>query len=478
MAMNFGTGNRSIAFNPTSAFPLDARSYFESYELASMAAASAEPAGSTNTQYYYGQTLVVVENDIANFYIIQPTKKLSPINVTGDGDENTKIEIDANQFSFDDNGALILRGSKAAKKNSLISIDENGVLNWIDPIDTYTKEQIDNKFTSISHLSRKIVSSVEDIQLYIKENEDAEFYIFMVPTGLESDSDKYDEYMVYSITDTDGVVTQYPEKIGTWEVNLDDYVKVQDFEAELLKKVDADDNARLITNEEAQKLENIEDYAQENVIQTVSNDFSIVTDSSSGLIKQLQLNKLSIEKIDQLQENLDKKVDTIQGYSLLSPTDKEKLDALVLGEQGNLEISGSVNAENIVGLSEWITENAGTVEGLSQNNFTTSLYQKLSRSAFIQTVNQEQLEISSGQLSIIALDKDKVTGLNAVLNQKASAQEVEILKTNVNNLSNTVNTFSSRIDTVATRLSNCENVLANHTQDLENIKESLTWVNL
>jgi hypothetical protein len=31
MALTFGKNNRSIAFNPTSAFPLDARSYFESY---------------------------------------------------------------------------------------------------------------------------------------------------------------------------------------------------------------------------------------------------------------------------------------------------------------------------------------------------------------------------------------------------------------------------------------------------------------
>jgi hypothetical protein len=39
MAMNFGKGNRSVAFNPTSAFPLDARSYFESFEAAVAAAA-------------------------------------------------------------------------------------------------------------------------------------------------------------------------------------------------------------------------------------------------------------------------------------------------------------------------------------------------------------------------------------------------------------------------------------------------------
>ena len=40
MAIDFGKVNRSVAFNPTSAFPLDARSYFESYELAEAAAAS------------------------------------------------------------------------------------------------------------------------------------------------------------------------------------------------------------------------------------------------------------------------------------------------------------------------------------------------------------------------------------------------------------------------------------------------------
>jgi hypothetical protein len=34
MAITFGKNNRSVAFNPTSAFPLDARSYFESFESA------------------------------------------------------------------------------------------------------------------------------------------------------------------------------------------------------------------------------------------------------------------------------------------------------------------------------------------------------------------------------------------------------------------------------------------------------------
>ena len=33
MALNFGKGNRSIAFAPTAAFPLNANSYFEDYDF-------------------------------------------------------------------------------------------------------------------------------------------------------------------------------------------------------------------------------------------------------------------------------------------------------------------------------------------------------------------------------------------------------------------------------------------------------------
>jgi hypothetical protein len=95
MSLKFGKGNRSIAFNPTSAFPLDARSYFESYELAAAAAQTAEEAGSTNTQYYFGQQIVVVENNIANFYIIQPDGTLSEV--------GGKVEIDTNVFEYIDN---------------------------------------------------------------------------------------------------------------------------------------------------------------------------------------------------------------------------------------------------------------------------------------------------------------------------------------------------------------------------------------
>jgi hypothetical protein len=54
MALNFSKMNFSVSFNPTSAFPLDARSYFESYDAAVTAAAKAVAAGSTEGVLYFG----------------------------------------------------------------------------------------------------------------------------------------------------------------------------------------------------------------------------------------------------------------------------------------------------------------------------------------------------------------------------------------------------------------------------------------
>lgn len=69
---DFGKVNFSVALNPTSAFPLDARTYFTSLEEAKAAAATAEEVGSTNTVYYIGQKLCVYEGEKAKWYTIQP----------------------------------------------------------------------------------------------------------------------------------------------------------------------------------------------------------------------------------------------------------------------------------------------------------------------------------------------------------------------------------------------------------------------
>jgi hypothetical protein len=73
---DFGKLNYSVSLKPTSAFPLDARCYFESLAEAQVAASKAEEVGSTNTVYYYGQKLCVVAEGVATWYTIQPDKTL------------------------------------------------------------------------------------------------------------------------------------------------------------------------------------------------------------------------------------------------------------------------------------------------------------------------------------------------------------------------------------------------------------------
>ena len=95
MALNFGKGQRAIAFAPATAFPLDARSYFESYDLAVAAAAiAAEPGtlAAKNTEYYFGETLVVNEGGKATLYIIQPDKTLKEVGSVPVGDGKS-IEV-------------------------------------------------------------------------------------------------------------------------------------------------------------------------------------------------------------------------------------------------------------------------------------------------------------------------------------------------------------------------------------------------
>lgn len=67
----FGKLNFSVAFNPTSAFPLDARCYFTSMEAAQAAAATAQEVGSTDTVYFFGQKILVDDGETAAWYTIQ-----------------------------------------------------------------------------------------------------------------------------------------------------------------------------------------------------------------------------------------------------------------------------------------------------------------------------------------------------------------------------------------------------------------------
>lgn len=98
----FGKLNFSTAFNPTSAFPLDARCYFTSLEAANAAAATAEEVGSTNTVYYFGMKVMVDDGTTATWYTIQRPGVLVAEG-TGAGIESVSlmVEVDGESYALD-----------------------------------------------------------------------------------------------------------------------------------------------------------------------------------------------------------------------------------------------------------------------------------------------------------------------------------------------------------------------------------------
>lgn len=89
------------------------------------------------------------------------------------------------------------------KVNVLIGSDANKSMRTI----------ADEVVAGTDHLHRKKVTAVSDID---PTAEGADQYVYMVPKGTGKSSDKYDEYMII-----DGSV----EKVGDWEVDLNNYVQ-------------------------------------------------------------------------------------------------------------------------------------------------------------------------------------------------------------------------------------------------------------
>lgn len=449
MSMDFGVLDFAVGFNRQTAFPLDPKSYFESYDAAVAAAATAEPAGSTNTAYYYGNPVVVVENGKAKIYQIQPDKTLS-----GVGEE---IVINENVFTKDADGKLSLYGFASATAGAQLTIGSDGKLSWVKPDtttveglstkvasletemakkanseDVYTKDDVDGKFTTVatevakkanasdvytkdetdfaidaavagaSHLIRQIVTE-EELAAFIADPTTAtDNVIYMQKVSSKDGKDNYKEYMRFG---TEGSYTI--ELIGDTSVDLTDYAKTADVNTTLesyAKTTVTDDLATKI----AANTTAIGTKAEATVVETLSGkvdkntgDITALTEVVNGKASQTDLTALTTtvgnltqtvagkaeaadltaltskvtkntDDITALTTKVNDKVDKVfsevngeqVAWTLLSPTNKAKLENLVLNEDGSVEISANVAAEKVTGLADWITGKRDTVPGL------------------------------------------------------------------------------------------------------------------
>lgn len=95
-------------------------------------------------------------------------------------------------------------------------------------------------------------------------------------------------------------------------------------------------------------------------------------------IAALESKTFAVADISGLPEALSGKVDKVEGYTLLSPTDKQKLDRLILNESGGVETGTQVAAGDVQGLAEWLRDNAvANITGLGESNLADDLVTKL-----------------------------------------------------------------------------------------------------
>ena len=358
--------------------------------------------------------------------------------------------------------------------------------------DVYTKTETDDtiaaEIAKLDHLKRTIVAGVESIDLTA---EGADQYIYMVP----NEEGNYDEYMV---------VNGELEKVGDWHVDLDDYATKDDLDG----KVDKVTGSRLMTEAEGEKLAGIDEGAEENFIKSVSDELKVedgnlsivelAQSKVSGLVKALEdiatelagkvdtdenarlitndeiaklsaikdliqsvdtekftvdengkllLNSVEISEIEGLVDALFGKVDKVDGSRLITTDEAAKLEKLVL-DDGEISISGSINAANVKELYDVVNR---IVTGTG-----TSLFDGVERPLlgieagaqknYIDSVNQSQLTVENRNLSIKAIEIGVVTGLQDILDSKAT----------VSSVANVQALLNARIDAHEARIANLE----------------------
>lgn len=419
--------NFSVPFAMTAALPVEYNAYFDSYDAAVAAAATADVPGSSTTVYYYGQKIVVVTAESADLYIIQPDKTLKAAGTVPVGD-NKSITVS--------DGVIGITGFAAATENQQPRKKADGTIEWYTP-DTSTvaglSQTVGQHTTQINTLNEQMTTVQGDIttinstladkansaDVYTKQQTDDKISAAISSVYKPAGSTTFAALPapaanvlgnVYNVTDAFTTTDQFVEGAGksypagtnvavvlvgeeykydvlSGMVDLSNYSTTDEIAQTyatktevttgLNGKVDKVEGSRLMTDAEGTKLAGIEDGAQVNNIASVA----------SGELAINEAKELSIVAVAQ---------DKVTGLA----------DAL----------AGKVNTE------------AG--KGLSTNDFTTPLLEKLNaipagaQVNAIDTVSDEFTLSETKELSVAAIAQSKITGLPDALNAKLESVSI------------------------------------------------------
>ena len=169
-----------------------------------------------------------------------------------------------------------------------------------------------------------------------------------------------------------------------------------------------------------------------------------------------------IGNIDNLQATLDSKVDKVEGSRLITTSEASKLESLVIGEGGQVEISGKVNVNNVEGLDEKLDTKVDKVngKGLSTNDYTTTEKEKLAaiengaNKTVVDTAlnststNPVQNKVINTKINSIQSDINSKVPSTRTVNGKALSANITLSAADVGALPNT--TVIPSIDGLAT----------------------------
>ena len=375
----FGKLNFAVAFNPQTAFPLDARYYFDSLSAAQAAAQGAVEVGSASGTYFFGQTVVVVESSVATLYVIQPDKTLKPVGSTVLGDGKSITVVD---------GQVQLVGFAEAQPGQQPRIGDGGNLEWYTP-DSSTVEGLQQTVgqlqTDVDGLEEQVALKANSADVYtqtqVDEKIDAAISAVYKPAGS----------IAFASLPTPGA-----DNLGNVYNVTDEFTTDARFTEGAGQEYPAGTNVA--------------------VVETSNEPATYKFDVMSGFVDLSgYLTTETASATYATKTELGNKVDKVTGSSLVQDTLITKLEGLADIKSvaaGELAISGSgelgvtaIAQDKVTGLVDALAGkvNAEAGKGLSTNDFTTPLLEKLNGIEAGAEVNViESISLNSVPLEISA----------------------------------------------------------------------------
>lgn len=387
----------AFPFQRTGAFPLD-----RSVLFSSLADAKAYAAGDGSDERalggtsYVGQIISVLEGEEVAAYVITKTRSLMKLAATtASGDLASDVadlqgKLDALSPDVEANKEAIEALQPDVEANKAAVAELNTKI-----ADVYTKSETDAKIgeaiAAAPHMTRKVVASVDEIKAEM-DTDAALNTIYMVPTGLQEDENKYHEYIVI----VDGEERKV-EKVGSWEVDLSAYAKTT----------------------------------------AVNEALALKADQST---------------VDVLSEAVDQKADaatSLSGYGIKDAYTKAEADKKI--QDALSAATGGESAADVkVALDQYKSAND---EKVNQNKADIAALQAVgAEKNVINSVSEEFTIDENRKLNLAPISIAKVTNLQGELDKLATKEEVRIEVAKITNLQGRMDTVEKNIAELQTLL--------------------------